>query len=68
MDRRMFPGSATAAVLAQGLHPVPSFAAGGFRAQKPMELGLLISPSYGAVDEKIRLVHEASDFRTAFSR
>jgi sugar phosphate isomerase/epimerase len=57
MDRRMFLGSATAAVLAQGLHPVSSFAAGGLRGPKPMELGLLISP-FGAVDETIRRVHD----------
>jgi sugar phosphate isomerase/epimerase len=57
MDRRTFLGTATAAVLVEGLHPAISFTVAEPGPLKPMALGLLISP-YSAPEETIRRVHE----------
>ena len=57
MDRRTFLGTATVAVIAEGLHPAISFAVTEPGPIKPMALGLLISP-YSAPEETIRRVHE----------
>ncbi len=56
MDRRTFLGAATAAVIAEGLHPLPTFAAQSV-SLKPMAVGLLISP-FGAPEETIKRVHD----------
>jgi len=57
MDRRTFLGVASAAILAEGLHPAASFAAAPPAPLKPMELGLLVSP-FGAPEATIRRVHD----------
>jgi L-ribulose-5-phosphate 3-epimerase len=57
MDRRTFLGSATAAAIATGLHPIPSFAEAEVPKLKPMALGLLISP-YGAPEATIKRVRD----------
>jgi sugar phosphate isomerase/epimerase len=56
MDRRTFLGTATAAVIATGLHPIPSPAQTD-KKLPPMALGLLISP-YGAPEATIKRVHD----------
>jgi sugar phosphate isomerase/epimerase len=57
MDRRTFLGTATAAILANGLHPSTSFATAARPPLKPMAVGLLISP-FGEPEETIRRVHD----------
>lgn len=52
MDRRTFLGTASAAVLAEGLQPYISMAQPRPDQLKPMALGLLVSP-FGAPDEVI---------------
>jgi sugar phosphate isomerase/epimerase len=52
MDRRTFLGTASAAVLAEGLRPYTSMAQPRPDQLKPMALGLLVSP-FGAPDEVI---------------
>lgn len=52
MDRRTFLGTATAAVLAEGLGPYASLAQPKADELKPMALGLLVSP-FGAPEEVI---------------
>jgi L-ribulose-5-phosphate 3-epimerase len=56
MDRRTFLGTATAAVIATGLHPIPSPAQAD-KKLPPMALGLLISP-YGAPEATIKRVRD----------
>lgn len=56
MDRRTFLGTATAAILAKGLHPSTSFAAAA-PPLRPMAVGLLVSP-FSAPEETIRRVHD----------
>jgi sugar phosphate isomerase/epimerase len=55
MDRRTFLGAASAAVLARGLAPATALAAPP--PLKPMDVGLLISPSHGP-EETFRRVHD----------
>jgi sugar phosphate isomerase/epimerase len=57
MDRRAFLGAATAAAVATGLDPLPSFADAEKRRLKPMALGLLISP-FGAPEATIKRVRD----------
>ena len=57
MNRRTFLSLASAAVVADGLSPVVSFAAMPPEPVQPMALGLLISP-YGAPEATIRRVHD----------
>ncbi len=57
MDRRTFLGVASAALLAEGLHPAAAFADLPPAPLKPMEVGLLVSP-FGAPEATIRRVHE----------
>src|SRR5579859_6712827 len=57
MDRRKFLGTATAAAIATGLHPISSIAEPEGPKLKPMALGLLISP-YGAPEAAIKRVHD----------
>jgi sugar phosphate isomerase/epimerase len=57
MKRRTFLGVASAAFLADALHPAPMVAASPPASLKPMELGLLINP-FGAPEETFRRVHE----------
>jgi L-ribulose-5-phosphate 3-epimerase len=57
MDRRTFLGAASAAMLADSLHPIPSFGTAEARSLKPMEVGLLVSP-FGAAEATIRRVHD----------
>ncbi len=57
MDRRTFLGAASAAIVAEGLHPAISYAAAKLAPLKPMALGLLISP-FGAPEETVRRVHD----------
>ena len=57
MDRRTFLGVASAALLAEGLHPTASLAASAPAPLKPMELGLLVSP-FGAPEAVFRRVHD----------
>jgi L-ribulose-5-phosphate 3-epimerase len=57
MDRRTFLGSATAAAIATGIHPIASFAGTEMPKLKPMSLGLLISP-YNAPEATIKRVHD----------
>ncbi|HUN83320.1 MAG TPA: sugar phosphate isomerase/epimerase family protein [Terracidiphilus sp.] len=52
MDRRTFLGTATAAVLGEGLYPYSSLAQPRPDQLKPMALGLLVTP-FGAPDEVI---------------
>ena len=56
MDRRTFLGAATAAVIVEGLQPLPSLAAPS-APLKPMAVGLLISP-FGAPEATIKRVHD----------
>jgi L-ribulose-5-phosphate 3-epimerase len=56
MDRRTFLGTATAAILAKGLHPSTSIAAAA-PPLRPMAVGLLVSP-FSAPEETIRRVHD----------
>ena len=56
MDRRTFLGTATAAAIGTGLHPIPSPAQAD-KKLPPMALGLLISP-YGAPEATIKRVHD----------
>jgi len=57
MDRRTFLGTATAAAIATGLHPLRSPAQAERPKLKPMAVGLLISP-YGAPEATIKRVHD----------
>ncbi len=57
MDRRRFLGVASAAVLAEQLHPAAAFTANAPAAIKPMDVGLLISP-FGAPEATFRRVHD----------
>lgn len=57
MDRRTFLGTAAAAAIATGLHPLPSFAHPEKPALKPMALGLVISP-YDAPEATIARVRD----------
>jgi sugar phosphate isomerase/epimerase len=57
MDRRSFLGTATAAAIATGLHPIPSLAQPEKQSLKPMAVGLLISP-FGAPEATIKRVHD----------
>lgn len=57
MDRRTFLGTAAAAAITTGLHPIPAFAEPDPPKLKPMELGLLISP-FGAPEATIKRVHD----------
>ncbi len=57
MDRRTFLGTAAAAAITTGLHPIPAFAEPDPTKLKPMELGLLISP-FGAPEATIKRVHD----------
>jgi L-ribulose-5-phosphate 3-epimerase len=57
MDRRTFLGTASAAAIAAGLQPIPSFAEPEKQKLKPMAVGLLISP-YGAPEATIKRVHD----------
>ena len=57
MDRRAFLGTATAAAIATGFHPIPTFAEPDPPKLRPMALGLLISP-FGAPEAKIKRVHD----------
>lgn len=57
MDRRRFLGTATAAAIATGLHPVSAVGEPDEAKLKPMALGLLISP-YGAPEATIKRVHD----------
>jgi len=54
MDRRMFLGGATAALLTDALHPAPALAA---TPLKPMAVGLIVSPS-GDPEAVFRRVHD----------
>jgi L-ribulose-5-phosphate 3-epimerase len=56
MDRRTFLGAASAALLADTLHPVSAFPAAP-SPPKPMDLGLIVSP-FGAPEATFRRVHE----------
>ena len=57
MDRREFLGIASAAILAEGLHPTAALAAPSPASLKPMAVGLLISP-FNAPEETFRRVHD----------
>ncbi|HEV2399638.1 MAG TPA: sugar phosphate isomerase/epimerase family protein [Candidatus Sulfotelmatobacter sp.] len=57
MDRRTFLGTAAAAAIATGLHPLPSFADPEKPKLKPMALGLVISP-YDAPEATIARVRD----------
>jgi L-ribulose-5-phosphate 3-epimerase len=57
MDRRAFMGAASAAMLAQAIHPVAFSSEANAAPLKPMALGLLVSP-HGAPEEVIRRVHD----------
>ena len=57
MDRRAFLGTATAAVITTGLHPIPSLAQSDTNKLPPMAVGLLVSP-YGAPEATIKRVHD----------
>jgi len=57
MDRRKFLGAASAALLADALHPAASLAASQVPAIKPMDLGLIVSP-FGAPEATFRRVHD----------
>jgi L-ribulose-5-phosphate 3-epimerase len=56
MDRRTFLGAASAALMADMLHP-PSIFASTPPPLKPMDLGLIVSP-FGAPEATFRRVHE----------
>lgn len=57
MDRRTFLGTASAAAIATGLHPLSSSAQASPAKLKPMELGLLISP-HDDPEGTIKRVHD----------
>ena len=57
MDRRTFLGAASAAMLAEGLHPAAALAAMTPAPLQLMALGLIISP-FGAPEAAIRRVHD----------
>ncbi|HEY2471890.1 MAG TPA: sugar phosphate isomerase/epimerase family protein [Terracidiphilus sp.] len=57
MDRRTFLGTATAAAITTGLHPIPSPAQAEKPTLKPMAVGLLVSP-YGSPEATIKRVHD----------
>jgi L-ribulose-5-phosphate 3-epimerase len=57
MDRREFLGVASAAVLAESLHPTAALAVPSAATLKPMAVGLLISPFKGP-EETFRRVHD----------
>ncbi len=57
MDRRTFLGTAAAAAITTGLHPIPCLAEPDPPALKPMALGLLISP-FGSPEAAIKRVHD----------
>ena len=57
MNRRTFLGTATAAAITTGLHPLSASAQVSSPKLKPMELGLLISP-FGDPEASIRRVHD----------
>lgn len=57
MDRRTFLSTAAATAIVGGLHPLSSFADPAASKQKPMALGLVISP-YGAPEAAIKRVRD----------
>ena len=57
MDRRTFLGTAAAAAITTGIHPIPFFAEPDIPKLSPMALGLLISP-YGNAEATIKRVHD----------
>jgi len=57
MNRRTFLGAATAAVVANGIHFVPSYAEPETPKLKPMALGLIINP-YRAPEATIKRVRD----------
>jgi L-ribulose-5-phosphate 3-epimerase len=57
MDRRMFLGAASAAILAEGIRPSAALADMTPAALKPMALGLIINP-FGAPEATFRRVHD----------
>ncbi|MGA8741853.1 MAG: sugar phosphate isomerase/epimerase family protein [Terracidiphilus sp.] len=57
MDRRTFLGTAAAAAITTGLHPIPALAEPDPPKLKPMALGLLVSP-FGAPEATIKRVHD----------
>lgn len=57
MNRRTFLGTAAAAAVSTGLHPIPSSAEPDPPKLKPMALGLLVSP-FGAPEATIKRVHD----------
>jgi sugar phosphate isomerase/epimerase len=57
MNRRTFLAAASAALVADALHPAPASAADGPAPLKPMALGLIVSP-FGAPEATLRRVHE----------
>jgi len=57
MDRRTFLGAASAALLANAVHPNAAAATAAPTAVKPMDLGLIISP-FGDPEGTFRRVHE----------
>lgn len=57
MDRRAFLGAATAAAIANGLHPFPSFAQAEKPKLKPMAVGLLVSP-HDSPEATFQRVHD----------
>ena len=57
MDRRTFLGTAAAAAITTGIHPIPSFAEPDIPRLSPMALGLLISP-YGNAEATIKRVRD----------
>ena len=57
MDRRMFLGVASAALLADAIYPSSAQASASSPTLKPMALGLVVSP-FGAPEATIRRVHD----------
>jgi L-ribulose-5-phosphate 3-epimerase len=57
MDRRTFLGTAAAAAITQGLHPIPVFGEAAPPKLRPMALGLLISP-FGSPEATIKRVRD----------
>jgi sugar phosphate isomerase/epimerase len=57
MNRRTFLGTASAAIFAEGFHPVAALAELTPVPLKPMELGLVVSP-FGAPEAVFRRVHD----------
>jgi L-ribulose-5-phosphate 3-epimerase len=64
MDRRTFLGAASAALIADALHPAAALAAPA--AVKPMDVGLLVSP-FGAPEATFRRVHDIGFFNCFLS-